>query len=274
MDAPDTHLGNSHADNHLVDKILSSGKENLKWAVVIPAYNEALTIKALIAEVLLQKPNRLIVVNDCSSDDTLAILKTLPLTLISNATNIGKALTLWKGFDKAIEMGVDIIITLDGDGQHDPNDIPQLLDKYISEPEMITIGSRQRNPKTQPFARYFANKFANFWVSWAAGYRISDSQSGYRVYPVSLLKNLDKLKQSLSKEGQGFVFESEVLIEAAWQNVYSSSVEIKAIYPQQRRDSHFKPLEDISHITKMVAGRLLEKNMNLPGLYQIIFDKK
>ncbi len=252
--------------------IKNNDHKTLKWAVLIPAYNEELTIKPLIEEILTLQPSQLIVVNDCSSDHTAELIDKLPIIALHNSNNLGKATSLWRGFDKAIELNVDVIITLDGDSQHDPKDIPRLLEKY-NKHEQIIIAARKRNPETQPFARYFANKFANFWVSWAAGYRISDSQSGFRLYPVSLLKKLSALKQSTLQSRQGFVFESEVLIEAAWQNVSSTSVEIDAIYPEQRRASHFEPFKDISNITKMVASRLLKKKMNLSGLYAIIINK-
>jgi len=246
-----------------------SNDGDLKWAVLIPAYNEALTISPLITEILLYKPTELIVVNDCSIDQTAELLTEFEIIVLQNNSNMGKAASLWKGFDKAIELGMEIVITLDGDAQHDPRDIPRLLNCYKNNQDKIIIAARKRNPDTQPFARFFANKFANFWVSWAAGYRISDSQSGFRIYPVSLLKKLNH-----TKKAQGFVFESEVLIEAAWRNVYSTAVEIEAIYPEQRRASHFKPYEDILNITKMVAARLGQKNMNLKGLYSIIFNRK
>ncbi len=244
----------------------------LKWAVVIPAYNEALTIESLIETTLLLQPTQLIVVNDCSNDNTAQLLSHFPITLLHNNKNLGKAASLWKGFTQALKMNMDVVISLDGDGQHDPNDIPRLLQKQSEHPNKIIIASRKRNPDSQPFARFFANKFANFWVSWAAGYRISDSQSGFRSYPTLLLKNISNLQQKAQRYEQSFVFESEVLIVAAWQGIYSLPVEIEAIYPEQRRASHFKPFKDIINITRMVAKKLLKKNMNLNGLYHIIFN--
>ncbi len=101
--------------------------ENLKWVVVIPAYNEELTIGTMIKEIIPLKPTQLIVVNDCSSDNTANILDQYAITTIHNHNNSGKAASLWKGFEKAIEIGADIVITLDGDGQHAPKDIPKVF---------------------------------------------------------------------------------------------------------------------------------------------------
>jgi len=248
---------------------MNESANNLKWAVLIPAYNEELTIRSLLERVLQHKPTQLIVVNDGSTDKTADRLIELPITIIHNRQNLGKGASLWKGFEQAITSGMDAVITMDGDGQHDPDDIPKLLQQYVKNKKTIIMGSRRRNPDSQPLARFFANKFANFWVSWAAGYRISDSQSGFRLYPVSLLKKLGVLEHS-----QGFVFESEVLIEAAWQNYYSTAIAIEAIYPEQRRASHFKPFRDITDITRMVASRLIEKKMNLAGLYTLLVNAK
>lgn len=244
---------------------------SLRWAVVIPAYNESKTILALLQEILQQQPTSIIVVNDASTDTTSELVASQPVTLIDHPENKGKAASLWTGFEKAFNEQVNFIITMDGDGQHKASDLPRFIQSYhdnINKQEkLIIIGSRKRNPKTQPFARYFANCFANFWISWAAGYRISDSQSGFRLYPVELLKKMQHLKQS-----QGFVFESEVLIDAVKAGYYSSRVDIEAIYPEDRRSSHFKAYEDIKKITQMVTTKLLKNKMNLFGLLKVVFN--
>ncbi len=244
---------------------------SLKWAVVIPAYNESKTIVTLVQQILQQQPSSIIVVNDASTDTTSRLVASLPVTLIDHTENRGKAASLWTGFEQAFTEQVNVIITMDGDGQHKASDLPRFIQSYqdnISRNEkLIIIGSRKRNPESQPFARYFANRFANFWISWAAGYRISDSQSGFRLYPVGLLKKMQHLKQS-----QGFVFESEILIDAIKAGYYSSRVDIKAVYPEDRRSSHFKPYEDIKKITQMVATKLLKNKMNLPGLFRVVLN--
>ena len=241
--------------------------------VVIPAYNEEATILPLIERVLEQNPNRLLVINDASNDKTADLLQSLEenqsLQIIHNSRNLGKAGSLWRGFDQAIAQKMDVVITIDGDGQHRPEDMPALLEKYLSQPERLVIGAREKNLKTQPIGRFLANRFANFWISWASGYAVKDSQSGFRLYPVELLKKLDALRTT-----EGFVFESEVIIELAWQGYYASIVTIPTIYHQDRRASHFKPWQDIKKITKMVAGRLLSRHMYLKGLWATLTNKQ
>jgi uncharacterized SAM-binding protein YcdF (DUF218 family) len=164
----------------------------------------------------------------------------------------------------AIESGVHAVVTLDGDGQHRPEDIPILVQASRQRPATIIIGARLHQKMEIPPARYRANQIANFWISWAAGYSIQDSQSGFRLYPTSLLKQLD-----LSVEqNHGFVFESEILIEAANLGMKSHAVQIPAIYAPGSRPSHFRPVADITNITLMVAGRLIRRGLFLPGLYR------
>lgn len=239
---------------------------SLRWMVVIPAYNEEATIKPLIEDVLKQHPDQVVVINDASSDSTADILQSLEhiqsLNIIHNSRNLGKAGSLWRGFEQAITQNMDVVISIDGDGQHRAQDIPALLEKHRNQPERIIIGARERNLKTQPLGRFLANRFANFWISWAAGYAVQDSQSGFRLYPCALLKKLDSLKHS-----DGFVFESEVIIESAWQGHYTSIVTIPTIYHKNRRPSHFQPWQDIKKITKMVAHRLRIRRFDPKALW-------
>ncbi|WP_198262450.1 glycosyltransferase family 2 protein [sulfur-oxidizing endosymbiont of Gigantopelta aegis] len=249
--------------------------EALQYMLVIPAYNEAATIHELLEQVLAQKPKQLLLINDASNDDTGKIVdnfinshSTQPVKVIHNTENLGKAASLWLAFEQAIAQGMDVVITMDGDGQHPAEDIPALLKSHLEQPEHIIIGARERNLKNQPIGRFLANRFANFWISWAAGYSVSDSQSGFRLYPVSLLKKIPCLKNS-----PGFVFESEVIIEAAWQGYYTSIVNIPSIYHKNRRPSHFQAWQDIKKITKMVAARLVITRFNLKDLWAVLSKK-
>lgn len=231
--------------------------------VLIPAFNEAETIRALVERALLVVPN-VLVVDDGSSDSTAAELQGLPITLLRNERNIGKAASLWKGFDYALAQGAHCVVTLDGDGQHRPDDIGRLLNAAAQFPDSIVIGARLHDKKNFPAPRYYANQFARFWISWAAGYPIADTQSGFRVYPASLLAHLKQGQVSW----QGFVFESEILIVAATRGVRSVAVLIPGIYPKQARPSHFRPVYDIARIVLMVAGQLLKRGMYPQGLWR------
>lgn len=241
----------------------------ISYAVVIPAYKEVGTIRD-VAERSLNQCDKVIVVDDGSRDGTREVLKVLPLTLLINETNMGKAASLWRGMQEGLANGVDGIITIDGDGQHRPEDIPSLIELANDNPDYIIIGSRLHDKDAIPKSRYRANRFANFWIAWASGFPIEDSQSGFRYYPASLLKSIDL---NMTRE-KSFVFESEVLIEAGSRGIRTKSVKIPAIYGEAMRPSHFQSVRDIMRITQMVAGRLFRKGMNLPGFYRVIIAKE
>ncbi len=231
------------------------------FAILIPAYNEALTITSVIDSALAITPN-VLVVNDASQDNTAELVRQTPALLLEHEHNRGKASALLTGFAKALELGVDCVITLDGDGQHDPQQIPQLLAAFAETPQNMVIAARLQNRENAPKARLIANKIADFWVGWAASSPIADSQSGFRLYPIDLIRNL----KTNAVNPSGFVFESEVLIDAATAGFGFTFVPIASCYPEERRASHFRPGFDITQITLMVAGKLLRKGLNLPGL--------
>jgi glycosyltransferase involved in cell wall biosynthesis len=241
----------------------------LNFAVVIPAHNEASTIRA-VAEGALRHASLVIVVDDGSEDGTAAALAGLRVTLISNRENEGKAASLWRGMQHALSREVDAVLTLDGDGQHDPADIPGLVSAFRRQPGKIAIGARLSDRRNIPAFRYFSNRFANFWIAWAAGYPIEDSQSGFRLYPAPLLRRV-----RLPHHGRrsSFVFESEILIEASRLGCESVAVPVAAIYPGTARRSHYRPVLDALRITRMVAWKLISRGLYLRGLLRSLKDR-
>ncbi|MDZ7663055.1 glycosyltransferase [Thiohalophilus sp.] len=239
------------------------------YAIIIPAYNEARTLRN-IAQSALEFSNVVIVVNDGSDDDTSGVVSDLPVIIIEHEHNQGKAASLWDGIQEARKHQVDFYVTLDGDGQHSPNDIPRLQTQLEEYPDSIIIGARLADKSAIPAKRYYANRIANFWLAWAAGYPMSDSQSGFRIYPARLFNNL---KISTSKRSS-FVFESEILIKAAQLGIQSKAVSIPAVYAPNARPSHFRGVRDITLITLMVARYLFMRGMYLQGLYHSTIKPK
>jgi len=242
---------------------MSSNQQNPRYVVVIPAYNEGATIDKVIKQTLEYCDN-VIVVDDGSTDNTLSEIQKSNVHVIKNELNQGKAASLWHGFKAALEQDIDFIITLDGDGQHSAEHFSLLIEKFQSHPNDIIIGARLADKSAIPAKRYYANKIANFWIAWAAGYPLSDSQSGFRLYPVKLFDNLNI---STSKN-DSFVFESEIIIKAAQVGIHSQPVAIPAVYAENARPSHFRGVRDITLITKMVAKSLASRGFYLPGLYR------
>jgi glycosyltransferase involved in cell wall biosynthesis len=244
--------------------MLESKSQVADWTdawIAIPAYNEARTIRMLAQAALLQC-GRVIVVDDGSDDDTSAQLQGLPVTLLRHGRNRGKAASLQTAFAHALAQGAQCVITLDGDGQHDPADAAALLDVWRRHSDCIVIGSRLHDRSQFPPARYRANRFACFWISWAAGHPIADSQSGFRVYS----RDVMQIALSNRVRGSRFTFESEILIEAARSGHQTLAVAIPGKYPLNGRPSHFRPVIDIAKIVVMVGGRLLRQGMAPRGL--------
>ena len=218
--------------------------------VVIPALNEARAIRAVVTEAMANCA-RVIVVDDGSSDGTSAAIADLAVERIRHDRPAGKARALQDGFRRALELGADGVLTMDGDGQHAAADLPRLLAAARQYPNHIVIGARLLARAAQPGKNRFGNQQADFWVSWACGQRVVDSQSGQRFYPRAAVDI------ALALPNGGFVFESEILIEAARRGIGTVSVPIESRYEEDRRASHFRPLRDVSRITRMIAWRLL-----------------
>jgi len=233
------------------------------FAVVIPAYNESATIRD-VTQRALEYCDLVIVVDDGSTDGTSARLDNLGAVVLRNEQNLGKAGSMWRGMQYALDRNVERVVTLDGDGQHRPEDIPLLVKQAELNSGAVIIGSRLHEKESIPRKRYLANRFANFWIAWAAGLPLEDSQSGFRVYPSQLLK---AVQLDTGKE-KGFVFESEILIEAGWRGFSVLPVRIPAIYHKALRKSHFRPVGDIVKITRMVARRLARRGMHPVGFYR------
>jgi glycosyltransferase involved in cell wall biosynthesis len=182
---------------------------------------------------------------------------------VRHETNLGKAAALWTGFDVAMADGADYVATLDGDGQHDPADLRRLVNAAARYPHAMIIGARLLDRARAPASRRVANRIADFWISWAAGYPIADSQSGERLYPCNLLR----IAEGTRDRATSFTFESEILIRGARLGFPSVAVPIRSIYPNGGRRSHFRPVRDIARIVSMVARALLVRGLYPAGLW-------
>ena len=224
-------------------------------AVVIPAFNESLRIREVVQGALAQLP-QVIVVDDGSDDDTAAQLNDLPVTLLRHSQRRGKGAALRSGFAEAMRCGCVGVLTMDGDGQHDPADLPRLLRVAARHPRCIVIGARLRQRAQQPRYRRLANGFGDWGIGWACGFSIADSQSGQRYYPAPVCR-------LGSIPGEDFVFEAQLLISAARElGMGAVSVPIETRYGQlpdqmHLRRSHFRPLRDLYRITTHVIGQVL-----------------
>lgn len=230
-------------------------------AVVIPAYNEAATITDIVRRASLQLA-WVIVVDDDSSDDTAHLAARAGAIVLRQASNQGKGAALWRGMCYALEQGAEAVITLDADGQHQPEDIPKLLAVDQPAVDQLVIAARLEHRAAAPIMRRVANTTADFWISWAAGCPIRDTQSGFRLYPVHFLKQI----AGPPPEQYGFGFESALLIQAGLLGFYPKIIPIDTVYPIQARSSYYQPWRDTWRITAMVARSLFARGFYPLGL--------
>jgi len=221
---------------------MNTVQNNKTWCVIIPTYNNAKTLKRVIDGVL-NYTNHIFIVNDGSTDETADILENYKqLYILDVPQNKGKGNALQLGFKKALSLNYDYAITIDSDGQHYPSDIPVFLEELNAATEpILLIGSRNMTHESVPKKSSFGNRFSNFWFQFETGIKLTDTQSGYRLYP---LKHLSK--RFFTKK---FEFEIEVIVRTAWKNIQVKNVPIQVLYDPNERVSHFRPFRDFTRIS-------------------------
>jgi glycosyltransferase involved in cell wall biosynthesis len=257
---------NALGDLRAVLPAIDPSIQSVRCCVLIPALNEKLAIRQVVEDTL-RYVEAVIVVDDGSTDGTSAEILDLPVHLMRHDRPQGKGGALKNGFREAMARGFDVVITIDGDGQHAAADIPRLLAAHSREPNAIVLCARTRGRHVQPPLRRLANALGDFWISWACGRRVSDSQCGQRLYPRALLE------RATHAHTGGFAYESEILIEASRLGFEIASVPILARYHEGRRPSHFRPLLDCLRISRMLFWKIASRGLYLPGLVRAIASR-
>jgi glycosyltransferase involved in cell wall biosynthesis len=239
-----------------------------KICVIIPVYNNEKTIENVIERCKKHIPD-IFVINDGSTDKTGAIVhKIEDIHVHSFEKNQGKGAALKKGFEIAGQQGFHYGITLDADGQHFPEDIPQFVEKIRKNPRSIIIGVREFDENVTGRSK-FGRNFSNFWTRLFTLKTFSDVQSGYRVYP---LPEINKIRISASR----YDFEVEILIKAAWRGIPVVHIPIRVHYDKpEERISHFKAVRDNVRQTLGFFKLGIQAVYRLPLSYVIrLFRKK
>jgi glycosyltransferase involved in cell wall biosynthesis len=207
---------------------------------IIPAYNEAKRIGALVAQVKLHLP--VLVVDDGSADDTAQLAEAAGAQVLRQVPNQGKGAALRAGFQRALDQGYEAVITLDGDGQHDPAEIPTFLEAYQASSADLIIGKRDFSH--MPWTRRLANTFGRWLFTWALGQYIPDNQSGYRLLSRRLMERL------LPSREQGFEFEVEMIATCLRNRYCLEWAPIRTIYAGEA--SHIQPLKHTINFFRIV----------------------
>ena len=225
----------------------------------IPVYNNAATIRTVAEKTLARLP-RVIVVDDGSSDgDVAALLDGLDCVTLRHAANQGKGAAILTAAREAEQRGARWLITLDGDGQHDPADLTaflELLENAGDDDTFVAIGVRDMSAPHIPKGSRFGMRFSDGWVRLETGEPVRDTQSGFRAYPVRYLNQL-RLR------ARRYDFEIEALVRLLWSGLHVRSVPVNVWYPPQneRRVTFFHPFWDNLRLSrlhaKLITRRLL-----------------
>lgn len=209
---------------------------------LIPAYNAQAFVVDVIRAASAHVP--VLVVNDGSTDATLERARGTDARVIDQQPNVGKGGALKRGFREAIALGVNAVITLDADGQHDPNEIPLFVERYRQTRADLIIG--ERDFSRMPLVRRMSNTVGRRAFSWALGRRVEDNQSGYRLLSRRLMEVL------LESGEEGFEFEMEMIVVCAKRGWPVAGVPIATIYGDEV--SNIRPVAHVVHFFRMVRN--------------------
>lgn len=217
----------------------------MKLVVIIPAYNEENRIKNVIEKTKLYT-NNIVVVDDCSKDNTFKEAKKTSVIVLKHIVNLGKGSALKTGCEAALNLNADYIIVLDADEQHDPSEIPQFLEVLEKDNVDFVFGKRKLN-ENMPFIA----KLGNLGLSWLTkilfGIEVSDTQSGYRAFKSSAY---EKIKWNSS----GYAVETEMIARIGKKKLRFEEIFIKTIYKDKYKGTTF--VDGLKIFLNMIIWRL------------------
>ena len=208
---------------------------------LIPAHDEAPRIGAVVEAAIAHVP--VLVVDDGSSDETSAVAEAAGATVLRQVPNQGKGAALRAGFARAIAEGVLAVVTLDGDGQHDPAELPGFVEAEREHPVELIVGKRDFG--RMPLGRRLSNVLGTLLLSAAVGRWIPDNQSGYRLVGRRLMAEM------LASREDGFAFEVEMIAVCLREGWPIRWVPISTIYGDGR--SHIRPLHHLREFLSVVG---------------------
>ncbi|HWC74287.1 MAG TPA: glycosyltransferase family 2 protein [Gemmatimonadales bacterium] len=221
------------------------GGPDLHLVVVIPAFQAAATIGDVVARVRAAAPGAsIVVVNDGSNDGSYS---SLAETVLVHDKNLGKGAALRDGITAAVGAGASIVVTLDADGQHPPEEIPRLIRPITERRSDLVLGARQRNGG-MPLPRRFTNWLSASLATRIGGQRVQDAQTGFRAFTRAVAERVQP-------GGDRYEYEANFLLEALRAGFRVTSVEVPTIYGASAR-SHFRSWSDSWRMARAFARHL------------------
>jgi glycosyltransferase involved in cell wall biosynthesis len=227
------------------------------FVAVIPAYNAASTVERVVQRTVAVLPD-LLVVDDGSTDATRRLAEKAGARVISHPVNRGKGAALRTAFEEMKRRPLDALITLDADGQHDPADIPLLLEALQRTGADLIVGSREEGFSVMPPWRRFGNRFSSAALTLFSGLKLPDSQSGFRLYSMQFLR-------SVQVRGNSYDGEMELLLRARAGGFRVETVALRGIVADGRAASHYRPWRDTCRICICVVGFSIRQGLRRLG---------
>jgi glycosyltransferase involved in cell wall biosynthesis len=221
----------------------------MKPCALIPAFNEEKRIGEVVSGVLKYVP-KAIVVDDGSTDGTARIARDAGAEILPHARNLGKGASLRDGLERAFSEGFDPVVVLDGDGQHDWNEIPLFLEADREGRLDVIVGNRMGRTEGMPLVRKLTNRVTSFFASLLTGQRIPDSQCGFRLIRGRAFRRMEF-------KTMRYETETEMLIEAGRGGCRIGAIEVKTIYGAER--SKIKPVRDTIRFIRLVIRYMMAK---------------
>ncbi len=220
--------------------------------VILPAYNVARHLPDLVRDLRAAQPDlRIVAIDDGSVDDTAAVAEACGLEVIRHAGNRGKGAALMTGFTWAQQQGLELVFTMDADGQHLPREMQGFLDEMAAGSADVVVGTRMDRTTGMPWIRRKTNEFTSWVVSRLAGQDIPDSQNGFRLFRVEVLRGLRAVSSR-------FDFESEILVLLGRKGARISSVPVSSIYADER--SSINPIVDTWRFFRLVFHLVMTRD--------------
>ncbi|QQS20614.1 MAG: glycosyltransferase family 2 protein [Candidatus Moraniibacteriota bacterium] len=208
-----------------MNPISQTPKKNDDVFIVIPAYNEASVIASVVLGVHAEEFPHVLVVDDGSPDNTAEEAKKAGAHVVRHSVNRGKGAATKTGIEAAKILKANIIVTFDGDGQHDPKDLPAMIEPIRRGRAHVVLGTRLRDPSGMPLYKILHNQLGNLFVWMLYGLWVSDSQSGFRAYSRIAAHTIDT-------KTDRYEYESEVIYEIRKHRLKFCEVPIQVRYTE------------------------------------------
>jgi glycosyltransferase involved in cell wall biosynthesis len=224
----------------------------MKACLLVPAYDAAQSLGAVLADLARELPGvERIVIDDGSRDDTARVAEEHGARVVRHEANRGKGAALVTGLTEAKRLGFDVAVAVDADGQHPASSAREVLGA-ADDPRALVLGVRDLDAAGAPGSNKYGNGVSNWWLSFFAGRPLRDTQCGLRRYPVN-----ETL--ALGVRARGYAFEAEVVLRASAARWPIVERQIAVVYsPEHARRTHFRKVLDPTRIVLTVIRTATE----------------